>query len=209
MKVNFFYLEKGGLTTMSNRIRIILSFITVMAIIFHGRLFFQCIMPLAYIQIVTTLSALILLIWRSYLWIDYGNARKWHFDRAAMRDNFGFQEQIYIKSVGWAVFVTTLVLMSLALLSKTWQDFIWFTHIPLTSLVIELYIPYKHLMPFEEWYAIDTAQRESAAAATPPSSSNQYQSDPVRYHQQQEFNKQAPTTIERRTSSRFGKMFSK
>lgn len=185
---------------MGNRIRIILTFITAMAIIFHGRLFFQCIMPIAYIQIVTTLSALILLIWRSYLWIDYGNSRKWHYNRATIRDQFGFEEQIYIKFVGWGAFVAALVSMSLALLSKTWGDFIWFTHIPLILLPIELYIPYKHLIPFQEWLAIETAKRESTGGVPPPPSSTQYQSNPVRYQQ---------PPVETRSGSRFGNKFFK
>lgn len=163
---------------MSIRLNIILTFVTVMAVIFHGRLFAQWYIPLVYIQIATTTTALVLLVWRSYVWIDYGNNTKWYYDKSVFRRKVGFQEQEYIKFTGWFVFLTTLTSASLGMLGKTWIDSIIFTHIPLVLLAIEFFIPYKHLMPIKQWQAIQAAQESFR-----PHSSNAYQANPVPYQQ--------------------------
>lgn len=183
---------KGLDMTMTNRLRIILTFITVMSVIFHGRLFLQWYVPLAYIQVCTTLAALVFVVWRSYLWIDFGTAHKWHYN-IPPNNKFGFEKQIHINYTGWAVFVSTLIFMSIALLCRTWQDFVWFTHVPLVFLSIELYIPYKHLIEYSDWLAIQEARKPLPADP----SSAQYQANPVLYQQAE---------LERRSSFRlFGK----
>jgi hypothetical protein len=183
------------LVHMSNRTRIILTFATVMAVIFHARLFARWYLPICYIQIATTLAALVLLIFRSYKWIDYGSSHKWHFERREMKDRFGFQEQVYIKYTGWSVFLSCLTFTSIALLGAKWEDFIGFTHLPLVCLAIEFYIPYKYLTPINLHRAIQQEEIARGQAAPSPSSP-EYQADPV------QFGKKPPP--ERRRSTVWG-----
>lgn len=188
---------------MGNRIKIICAFATVMAVIFHGRLFMRWYEPLVYVQYLNTLAALIALVWRSYVWIDLGNGKKWHYQAPREKGVFVFQHQQHIKIIGWAVFLATLTCACLVFLGTEHIDFVIPTHFPLFFLAFEFFIPHDRLMPIEEYTALQAAKQISLQNAPAPNT-HEYQANPVYYQQQKEaFEKKPPPT--KSSSFRFGR----